>query len=352
MNKVFNVLLAAVPLTFIAGFLHWDPMLVTLFACLGIVPIAKFMGEATEHISHHTGPTIGGLVTATFGNACELIIAVLALRAGLIDVVKASITGSIIGNILLVLGASMFFGGLKHEEQKFNTTTSNTGMTMLTIAAFALIVPAAFHHAGGDADLKDGMLSLFISLVLMGLYFGGLFFSLKTHQHLFVPVSGSKEETDDPEASWSMKKSVTILLIATATVVGLSHFLVENVEHAAQQIGMTPIFVGVILLAIIGNAAENSSAIFMARKGKMDLSLNIVLGSSTQIAMFVAPVVVMAGFIFHQPMNLIFSMGEIIAVLGSVIVLRTVLNDGRSNWLEGACLLGFYAIIGIGFYFA
>lgn len=352
MNKLFYVLLAAVPLTFTAGILHWSPTLVTLLACLGIIPIAKFMGEATEHISHKVGPTVGGLVTATFGNACELIIAILALQAGLIDVVKASITGSIIGNILLVLGASMVAGGLKHEVQGFNKLTASTASTLLTITALGLLLPAALHHAGGaESQAMDSKVSLAISLVLMAMYFLGLLFSLKTHKHLFVPVADWKEDADEEVAGWSLKKSVTVLLVATLTVVGLSHFLVDNVEHAAHALGMTPIFVGVILLAIIGNAAENSSAVLMAMKNKMDLSINITLGSSTQIAMFVAPVVVIAGFFFGQPMDLVFSKEEIIAVFGSVLILNHVLNDGKSNWLEGMGLLSLYTILGISFYF-
>ncbi len=354
MKKVFAFLLLALPMTFIASHFHWSPMLVMAFSCLGIIPLAKLMGEATEHISHKVGPTIGGLVTATFGNACELIIALFALRAGLIEVVKASITGSIIGNILLVLGASMFVGGLKREVQTFNRTTAGTAVTLLTITALALLMPAAMHHAGGaEGQMLDSKVSLAISIVLIMLYFLGLVFSLRTHKHLFLPVSQTTEEVDagDGVVGWSMKKSVIVLLAATLSVVFLSDHLVENVEHVANQLGMTPIFVGVILLAIIGNAAENSSAIIMAHKNKMDLSINIALGSSTQIAMFVAPVVVFAGYVFGQPMNLVFSQEEIVAVFGSVMVLNLIMHDGKSNWLEGFALLALYAIIGVSFFF-
>jgi len=327
-----------------------------VIASLAIVPLAKIMGEASEHIAHHTGPTIGGLVSATFGNACELIIALIALNAGLIEVVKASITGSIIANLLLVLGASMFAGGLKKEEQSFNKTVSSTAVTMLTIAAFALILPAALHHTGGpDSQILDSKMALAISIVLMLLYFANLLFSLKTHKHLLQPaavsVEDTKEDAEEMTASWSLKKSVSVLLGVNLLIVFLCEELVGSVEHAAQSLGMTPVFVGVILLAIVGNAAENSTAVMMARKNNMDLSLNIVLGSSTQIAMFVAPVVVIAGFIMHQPMDLVFSQAEILAVMASVMVVTRVVQDGKSNWLEGVMLLGLYAIIGVVFFF-
>lgn len=351
MNKLFNCLLVALPLTWAADHFHWSPMVIMAFACLGIIPIAKLMGEATEHISHKTGPTVGGLMSATFGNACELIIAFMALRAGLIDVVKASLTGSIIGNILLVFGASIVAGGLKHEVQTFNKVAAGTGSTMLTITAMALLIPSAIHHTGTDGQLIDGKIALAISLVLIGMYLMMLLFSLKTHKHLLVPVADSKEDAHDMTASWSLGKSVAVLLGATLAVFFLSEHLVENVEHVAKDLGMTPIFVGVILLAIIGNAAENSSAIVMARKNKMDLSLNIVLGSSAQIAMFVAPVLVIAGAIIGQPMDLVFSLPEVIAVFSAVMILNLIVQDGKSNWLEGVCLLGLYAILGICFFF-
>ncbi|MCA9805144.1 MAG: calcium/proton exchanger [Cyanobacteria bacterium HKST-UBA02] len=354
MLNVFTFMLLAVPMTWVAHHLGWSPLWVAGFASLGIIPVAKYMGEATENVSHRVGPSLGGLVSATFGNACELIIAIMAVRAGLIDVVKASITGSIIGNLLLVLGASMLFGGIKNDVQSFNRTTAGTAATVLTIVAVSLMLPAALHHtAGGITQLADTGMAIAISVVLLVLYVAGLVFSLRTHRHLFTPVvtedKASKEDEHAP--GWSLGRSAAVLLGATLTVVFLSEYLVESVEHASKTLGMTPVFVGVILLAIIGNAAENSSAILMARKNKMDLSINIVLGSSTQIAMFVAPVVVFAGWIFGQPMDLVFSEAEILAVFSSVIVLTLVVNDGKSHWLEGAYLLGLYVILGICFYF-
>jgi Ca2+:H+ antiporter len=352
MNKLFNCLLVALPLTWVADHFHWPPMAIMFFACLGVIPIAKLMGEATEHISHRTNPTVGGLLSATFGNACELIIAVMALHAGLIEVVKASLTGSIIGNVLLVFGASMVAGGAKHEVQQFNKTTAGTAAFMLTISALALLVPAAMHHTEGPgAQGMDVNVALLISGVLITLYVLMLFFSLKTHKHLLVPVADSKEDEHDAAAGWSLKKSFIMLGLSTLAVFYLSEHLVDNVEHVALQLGMTPIFVGVILLAIIGNAAENSSAIVMSRKNKMDLSLNIVAGSSMQIAMFVAPVLVFAGWAMGQPMDLVFTQKEIIAVVSSVVIMNLVVQDGKSHWLEGAGMLAFYAILGICFYF-
>lgn len=350
MNKLFLVLLLAVPLTFVADHLHWSPVWIMVIASVGIVPLAKYMGQSTEHIAHKTGPTIGGLLSATFGNACELILAFFALKAGLIDVVKASLTGSIMGNALLVMGASMLAGGLKHPEQRFNKDSATTAANALTIVALTLTLPAAMHY--GTVQMSAGAdtrMALVISTVLIVLYGLFLLFNLKTHKHLLTPVD--TEEADDEVKTWSLPKSIAVLLSATLAVVFLSEHLVDCVDDAAKAWGMTPVFVGVVLLAIIGNAAENSSAILMARKNKMDLSLNIVMNSSTQIAMFVAPVLVLAGYFIGQPMDLQFTMPEIIAVVASVWVLKSMVEDGKSNWLEGAKLLGLYVIIATMFYF-
>lgn len=353
MHKAFVILFAAIPATIVAHYLQWPPVAIMALACLGIVPIARVMGLATEHLSHKVGPTIGGLLNATFGNACELIIAIVALQAGLLEVVKASITGSILGNVLLVMGASMVVGGLKHEVQSFNKMTALTACTLLTITAFSLMMPAALHHFADHASNAqvDQNLALAISVVLMALYLLGLLFSLGTHKHLFLPVSAETEEATDLATRWSVKKSMIVLALATIAVAVQSEFLVASVQQAAQTLGMTPVFVGVIVLAFIGNAAENSTALLMARKNKMDLSINIALGSSTQIAMFVTPLIVMTGIALGQPMNLVFSPAEIVSVLAAVIVCWFTIQDGKSNWLEGAALLALYAIMGATFYF-
>lgn len=360
-KHLFYVVWLLLPLSFYAHYQHWDPVWQMVISSLGILPLAKLMGEATEHLAHKTGDTIGGLINATFGNACELIIAIIALKAGMLDVVKASITGSIIGNSLLVMGASMLVGGLKHKEQRFNLLGASAATPMLMIMAFSLITPAALHHIGGpSAQAVSVQLALGISAVLIILYILGLVFQLRTHAHLLGPVGGEVAPThvvaNEAEATsdskvWSVWKSLIVLSVTTIFVVFLVEHLIGSVEHAAKAIGMTPVFIGVILLAIVGNAAEHSTAIIMAYKNKMDLSLNIVLSSSNQIALFVAPVVVFIGYFIGQPMDLVFTQAEIIAVLASVMLLNALLQDGKTNWLEGTYLLGLYIILGMCFYF-
>ena len=352
-NIFFGLLLLAVPGTVVADHLHCSPTVVMALACIGIIPLAKFMGEATEHLSHHVGPTLGGVLNATFGNACELIIAFYAVKAGLIDVVKASLTGSILGNILLVLGGSMLVGGLKYETQTFSKMTAATGSKLLMIIAFVLVLPAAGNSGpalpAAELQVLSQHLSLGISGVLIVLYLLGLFFSLGTHKHLFVPVTSA--EDDDIEKPWPVYLGVAVLAVATVAIAVLSDYLVDNVEQTASTIGMTPVFIGVFVLAIIGNAAENSTAVIMAYKNKMDLSVSIALGSSTQIALFVAPVIVLAGYFMGQPMDLLFSHSEIIAVIAAVFICFAVLFDGASDWFEGALLLGLYICLGMKFYF-
>jgi Ca2+:H+ antiporter len=307
-------------------------------------------------------------LNATFGNAAELIIALFALRKGLTEVVKASITGSIIGNILLVLGLSFVCGGVKYREQKFNRTAASILATALSLAAIALVIPTAFHHvaaavpveAGGWTLLKEQRLSLGIAVVLLVIYILTLVFSLVTHRDYFIgeQLQGAAEDVGEElvqseghGASWSRRKSMLVLLTATAFVALISEFLVGAVEQASEQLGLTEVFVGVIVVAIIGNAAEHSSAVLMALRNKMDLSLGVALGSSLQIALFVAPVLVFASYLFGQPMDLEFTTPEIIAVVVSIFIVHQVSNDGESNWLEGAQLLSVYAILAILFYF-
>jgi Ca2+:H+ antiporter len=323
-----------------------------LLACIAIVPLAGWMGRATEHLADHTGEGIGGLLNATFGNAAELIIALMALRAGLHDVVKASLTGSIIGNILLVLGASVVAGGVRYKSQRFNAVAARSQTTSLTLAAIALIVPAAYHHfAGAAAPLKEGSLSLEISIVLLATYALSLVFSLHTHKQLFA---GEPVDTLDQRHghSWSLRKSSLVLAGATAAVAYISEILVKSVEQAAHAFGMTNIFVGVIVVAIIGNAAEHSSAILAAWKNRMDLSLGIAIGSSIQVALFVAPALVFASYaIGPRPMDLVFTPAEVMAIGLAVAITGQISSDGESNWLEGVQLLAVYLVLGIVFYF-
>lgn len=355
-EHILNVLLIFIPIPIIGGFLGWPPVLIFFTACIGIVPLAGLMGKSTEYLADRIGSSWGALLNATFGNACELIIALAALRAGLIDVVEASITGSIIGNILLVLGMSMLAGGLKFQTQYFNRTAATTSATLLALAAISLTVPAVFHlsnvHGGGPADhANDYNLALCIAVIQIITYILSLVFSLKTHKQLYMSADNEKDEALGTEG-WGVKKSCLVLLIATILVAVLSEFLVKAVESSAATLGLSHIFIGVILVAIVGNAAEHSTAILMAMKNKMDLSINIALGSGSQIALFVAPVIVFVGYFTGHPMDLCFSEVEILSIVVSVIILSFVATDGECNWLEGVQLLAVYGILGAAFFFS
>ncbi|AAU90627.1 MULTISPECIES: calcium/proton exchanger [Methylococcus] len=346
------LLLVFVPVSIVLEWVHADPVWIFAASALAIVPLAGQMGKATEYLAEHLGSGLGGLLNASFGNAAELIIGFFALRAGLIDVVKASITGSIIGNILLVLGASVVVGGLKHETQYFNRTAAGLGVTLAALSAIALVVPAIFHLVvQGHPEPHERELSLEIALVLFVTYILSLVFTLRTHRHLYV--GESSEETDEAlgVGAWSMRKSLLILLVATALVAWMSELLVGAVEHAAHDLGMTNVFIGVILVAIVGNAAEHSTAVMMAAKNHMDLAMNIAIGSSIQIALFVAPLLVFAGHVMGQPMDLVFSTFEVVAVAIAVAAVVLIAMDGESNWMEGVNLLAVYVILAIAFYF-
>jgi len=321
-------------------------------ACLAIIPLAGWLGHATEHLAARTSDAVGGLLNATFGNAAELIIALIALRNGLYDVVKASLTGSIIGNVLLVLGASCLAGGLKFNILRFNASGARSQASLLTLSAIALIMPAVFHYLGGaDVVKKEAGLSLEIAVVLLITYLASLIFTLHTHKSLFQS-SAEVEETETPHATWSVGKSLGVLIGSTALVAWMSEVLVGSVEQAAHAFGMTSIFVGVIVVAVVGNAAEHSTAILMAMKNRMDLALGIALGSSLQIALFVAPVLVLASYgLGPRPMDLVFTPAEVIAVVLAVTIAGQIAGDGESHWLEGVQLLAVYIILGIVFYF-
>jgi Ca2+:H+ antiporter len=353
----------AITMRFIPAFENQTVLFIV--SCLAIIPLAGWMGKATEHLSEHLGQGIGGLLNATFGNAAELIIALFALSKGLDGVVKASITGSIIGNLLLVLGVSIIAGGSKFKEQFFNRTAASTAATALTLASIALLIPTVFHEVadnvsvaqGGWTPAKEQSLSLAIAVVLFVTYLFTLYFSLVTHKDLFVgeALQGSSQEVGHEEEEsgdhWSKGKSIGVLLVATAFVALISEFLVGAVEAARGALGFTEVFVGVIVVAIIGNAAEHSSAILMAMRNKMDLTLSIALGSSLQIALFVAPVLVFASYFIGKPMNLEFTIPEVVAVIASVLIAQQIAADGESNWIEGLQLLSLYTILGILFYF-
>ena len=326
-----------------------------LFVCaaIGIVPLAGWIGKATEALAARAGEGIGGLLNATFGNAAELIIAGIALSKGLTSVVKASITGSIIGNILLVLGLSILAGGTKYSEQRFNRTAARTSIISLSLAAIALIIPTIFHFAASGnlssvISHSEQKLSLAISVILFLTYFCMLGFSLKTHKHFFQSTEGHFEAQG---AHWSRGKSIFILLLATAFVALLSEFLVGTIESVRSSVGITEVFVGVIVVAIVGNAAEHSTAIVMAMKNKMDLSVGIAIGSSLQVALFVAPLLVFISYFFGRPMDLEFTLPEIFAVAASIYILFQISGDGETNWIEGIQLLSLYLILGVLFFY-
>jgi len=346
------LLLAFVPVSIGLELFHANPVWIFSSSALAIIPLAGLMGKATEHLAERLGAGLGGLLNASFGNAAELIIAFMALRAGLLDVVKASITGSIIGNVLLVLGLSVLVGGLKFARQTFNRTAAGLGATLLALSAIGLVVPAIFHLVvQGNPAAHEQELSLEIAVVLFVTYLLSLVFALHTHKHLYAGETAHAGDEALGVAGWSKSKSVLVLLTATAFVALMSEFLVGAVEHTAHTLGMTDVFVGVILVAIIGNAAEHSTAVLMASKNQMDLAMNIAVGSSIQVALFVAPVLVFIGYLSGQPMNLLFTIFEVVAVVLSVGVVSLIAMDGESNWMEGVQLLAVYVILAIAFYF-
>jgi Ca2+:H+ antiporter len=350
-----NWLLIFVPLAIALQFWPGGGNPTAIFVCsgLGIIPLAGWIGRATESLVAHVGEGMGALLNATFGNAAELIIAILALSKGLTGVVKASITGSIIGNVLLVLGLCILLGGTKYRQQRFNKTAARTSAVSLSLAAIALVIPSVFHIAARDrpsgwSPLLEQRLSLGIAAVLFVTYGCVLGFTLKTHRQLFV---GSSGRTEASSGDWSRLQSVTILLLATALVALLSEFLVGTIEYVRTSIGITEAFVGVIIVAIVGNAAEHSTAVTMALKNKMDLSVGIAVGSSLQIALFVAPLLIFISYAFGRPMDLEFPMPQVVAVVVSVYILFQISGDGETNWIEGVQLLCLYLILGFLFFY-
>ena len=339
-----------------------DPVLIFGAAALAVIPCAAVMGEATEAIAAKTGPGIGGLLNVTFGNAPELIIAFFALLEGLQEVVKASIVGSIIGNVLLVMGAAFLVGGLPRDKQTFSQTAAHAQSAMLTLALAALIFPAIFQliHGGGLPGVGEDrvnfgseleQLSFGVAIVLLVTYVAGLVFSLKTHRAVFNPF---EEEAEDEESHhWSIKKAGVLLALSALAVGVMSEILVGSISEAADEIGLSQFFVGVFVVAIVGNAAEHWVAVLVAAKDKMDLAVNIAIGSSAQIALFVAPILVLASFVVGpNPMALVFNGYELGGLLFAVLIANLVTQDGESNWFEGVQLLALYAVLGLVFYFA
>ena len=341
-----DILLIFIPITIFLNLTHANSTLIFVSSLFAILPLAAKMGEATEELAKIYGGHIGGLLNATFGNAAELIIALLAINKGLIDLVKASLAGSIIGNLLFVFGLSLFVGGLKFKEQKFSTHLAGLNSTMLLIAFMSIMIPSLFHfvpaeHRGNDEKL----LSISVSILLISVYVLSIVFSLKTHEYLFR--TKEKEE----RAHWSRNFAVGILAVSTIMLGIISEIFVGQIEHVAKDFGLTELFIGAIIVALIGNAAEHIAAVFFALKNDLDLSINVTIGSSLQIALFVAPVAVLAGVALGQPMDLVFTPFEVIAVFASVLIVNEITTDGRCNWFEGAQLVIMYLIIAVLFYF-
>jgi Ca2+:H+ antiporter len=348
-----HYLVLALPVAILGSLLNWNPLFVFIVCCLALIPMADLIGESTEALAVVTGPKIGGLLNATLGNAAELIITIVAVRAGLFDLVKASITGSIIGNLLLVMGASLLFGGLKNGRQTFMRDHAATNATMLVLAVVALSVPSLFNHTIEGQSLPARTLeniSLGVAGVMIVLYVLGLLFSLRANSPHTALTTGP---TDEEEVKhWPVRTALLVLALTTAAVVWLSEILVGTVESVTATLGLSEFFIGIILIPIIGNVAEHLVAVEVAIKNKMELSLEIALGSSLQIALFVAPVLVFISLIFFgQYLNLVFNQFELLALVGAVVISALVASDGETNWLEGAQLLGVYLILAVAFFF-
>jgi Ca2+:H+ antiporter len=340
-----------VPVAIGAELLHAPPLVVFVTSALAILPLSGLLGEATEELAGYTGPTVGGLLNATLGNLAELIIAALALRAGLVSLVKASITGSILGNLLLVLGASLLAGGLKHKRQTINTQLAHVSVALLVIAVVGLVLPALFFatHPNPSQHPATVRMSDWVAGLLVLGYGLSLLYSMGTHRAAFG--EGGDIAHGEAEPAWSLKRSVLVLVGAAAMIGLISEFLVGATEATISQLGLSEFFVGLILVPIIGNAAEHSSAVLMARKNRMDLAIQISVGSSIQVALLVAPVLVFLGHLFGRPINLAFNTMEVICVALAVWIASVIVHDSETNWLEGAALLIVYAIMGVAFFF-
>ena len=364
MRRPVFLLAIFIPIAIGLEIAHADPVLIFIAAALGVIPTAALMGMATEELAAKSGPGIGGLLNVTFGNAPELIIAFFALLEGLQEVVKASIVGSIIGNILLVLGAAMLVGGWNRDKQTFNATAAHAQSSMLLLALAALVLPALWQliHGGGLPGVGDErvdfgsdleQLSFGVALVLIFSYLAGLYFSLKTHRRLFNPYDASDAEHHEDTLGWSVKKSLILLGLSAVAVGIMSEILVGSISEASHDIGLSEFFVGVFIVAIVGNAAEHWVAVLVAAKNKMDLAVNIAIGSSAQIALFVAPILVLASFVVGEnPMALVFNGYELGALVLAVLIANFLTQDGESNWFEGVQLLALYAVFGLVFFYA
>jgi Ca2+:H+ antiporter len=361
--SIIYFLLVFVPISVILDLVHADHLIIFIIAVIALIPLAKLIGDSTEHLSTHYGSTLGSLLNVTFGNAAEIIIAVVAINAGLIDLVKASITGAILGNIMLIFGLSMIAGGIRKKEQLFSRENAGLQSTMIFLAIIGLAIPTVVSStilkpAEIENQLKIQFLSDALAIILLSVYIAGIVFTFFTHKHLFVTPQMEEENnnhnidtTTTTIKHWDKKRAFFMLAISMVGVVVVSEILVGSIEETSKQFGFGELFVGAIIIGIVGNAAEHSSAIILARKGKIDLSIGIAAGSGTQIALFVVPLLVIFGIILNQPFTLEFTIYELVTLFLAAIILNLIAHDGRSNWFEGVMLTAVYIIIAMGFYF-
>jgi Ca2+:H+ antiporter len=351
-NIISLGLLVFIPISFAAESLHWGALVVFVTSAIAIVPLAIWLSTATEEVALVAGPSIGGLLNAIFGNATELIIAIVALRAGLIDIVKASITGTIISNLLLVMGLSMFLGGLRYKEQRFQPVVARMNGSTMTLAVTSIVLPAmVISTSPGVKPEAIANLSLTVAVVLIAVYVMTLLFALRTHSYLYDVSVANLEEQGQPQHKPDLKLWIGVLLVATIGVAFESEIFVGVVEEATAGLGLTPLFTGVILLPLVGGAAEYVTAVRVAVKNNMDLSVSVAMGSSLLVALLVAPLLVLIGRAIGQPMDLNFNLFEVVAVTIAVAVANVITLDGQSNWLEGMLLLATYVVLGASFYF-
>jgi len=352
-KKPIAVLLSGIPLVILAEYLHWGEIWIFAFSTIAIIPLAGYIGEATEELAHYTGPRLGGLLNATLGNAAELIITITAIRAGLLDLVKASITGSILGNLLLVLGMAILLGGLKNGHQTFDRRQATNNSILLVLTILTLLVPSLFsHYIGEETSIKVEALSLGTALVMILLYGLGLIYSYKSLPDA-GPITPEYENAMNQKhnrGGWSARTALIVLGVATVGVAWMSEILVASVEPVVAAVGISEFFIGIIFIPIIGNVAEHLVAVQVAIRNKMTLSVEIAVASSLQIALFVAPVLVFLSLALGHPLTLIFNQLELVALIAGVLIAALVSADGESNWLEGAELLAIYFILGLAFF--
>ena len=367
-SSILFLLVIFTPIAVALELVHADHIIIFVIAAIALIPLAKLIGDSTEHLSIHYGASLGSLLNVTFGNAAEIIIAIVAINAGLLDLVKASISGAILGNILLIFGLSILAGGFKYKEQFFNRENTGLQSSMLFLAIIGLAVPTVLANTVNLADVGGGVnvgnqvsvqiLSDILAFLLLAVYIAGIIFTFFTHKHVFTQPVSSEHHQEEEEKNkenhithWSKKKSFLLLGLSMAGVIVVSEILVGSVEATTEEFGFGELFVGAIIVGIVGNAAEHSSAIILARKGKIDLSIGIAAGSGTQIALFVVPILVIAGIIMNKPFTLVFTLFELATIFLAAIILNLISNDGKSNWFEGIMLTVVYIIIAIGFFF-